>query len=394
MDQGTGKAIELDRHMPLWAQERARLVGLCARLTGAYGAAEDLAQETLLEAWRLQSTLRDPERFSQWLSGIARNVCLRWLRQQRHDALHSAALPQGDGETNERLDGLLASSADLAIELERQELAVLLDQALTALPAETRAVLLAHYIEEAPLAQIAAQLGANTSAVAMRLHRGRLALRRVLTTELRQELAPYALDRALAPAWEETSLWCTTCGECHLLGRYHPDEGELWLRCPACCKGDDEAYLTHTNSLPILGGVKGYRRASARLRAWIDRYYSPNLLTGMASCHVCGRLVHFHKYQLGDDPSTLQANELGLRHYCSFCEKDCSVSLDSLLLASAPGLQFIRQHPRIRTLPAYPVEVEGRDTLVLTFASVADQARLVMVADAETFALLHAYENR
>lgn len=63
-------------------QEHARLVRLCATITGSSEAAEDLAQETLLEAWRHLEGLRDPEKRSQWLSGIARNVCLRWKRKQ------------------------------------------------------------------------------------------------------------------------------------------------------------------------------------------------------------------------------------------------------------------------------------------------------------------------
>ena len=57
------------------SQERARLVHLCATITGSGEAAEDLAQETLLEAWRHLDGLRDPEKRAQWLSGIARNVC-------------------------------------------------------------------------------------------------------------------------------------------------------------------------------------------------------------------------------------------------------------------------------------------------------------------------------
>src|SRR6266567_3288194 len=59
--------------------ERARLVRLCTTITGNGDVAEDLAQETLLEAWRHLHELRDPERRAQWLSGIARNVCLRFL---------------------------------------------------------------------------------------------------------------------------------------------------------------------------------------------------------------------------------------------------------------------------------------------------------------------------
>ncbi|HYK84301.1 MAG TPA: sigma factor, partial [Ktedonobacteraceae bacterium] len=60
------------------AGERTRLVRLCAALTGNIDVAEDLAQEVLLEAWRGIEGLREAEQFSRWLSGIARNVCLRW----------------------------------------------------------------------------------------------------------------------------------------------------------------------------------------------------------------------------------------------------------------------------------------------------------------------------
>ena len=42
--EGTSTFVSLD--------ERTRLVQLCARIVGDREAAEDLAQETLLEAWR------------------------------------------------------------------------------------------------------------------------------------------------------------------------------------------------------------------------------------------------------------------------------------------------------------------------------------------------------
>ena len=59
-------------------KERAQLVRYCAALSGESEVAEDLAQETLLEAWRNVQALRDPSRRSQWLVGIAHNVYLRW----------------------------------------------------------------------------------------------------------------------------------------------------------------------------------------------------------------------------------------------------------------------------------------------------------------------------
>jgi RNA polymerase sigma-70 factor (ECF subfamily) len=63
--------------------ERARLVRLCAVLTGDAEAAEDFAQETLLEAWRHRHKLTDTCGADRWLTAIARNVCLRWSRRPR-----------------------------------------------------------------------------------------------------------------------------------------------------------------------------------------------------------------------------------------------------------------------------------------------------------------------
>ena len=67
------------------AGERARLVRLCAQLTGDTQAAEDLAQETLVEAWRCLAKLRTPDGLAPWLTAIARNVCLRWGRARGRD---------------------------------------------------------------------------------------------------------------------------------------------------------------------------------------------------------------------------------------------------------------------------------------------------------------------
>src|SRR5690348_9920173 len=81
--------------------ERARLVRLCASITGDAASAEDLAQEVLLEAWGHLNTLRDPEKYTQWLNGIARNVCLRWFRRQGRDIVRHAAPLHMESEEHE-----------------------------------------------------------------------------------------------------------------------------------------------------------------------------------------------------------------------------------------------------------------------------------------------------
>jgi RNA polymerase sigma factor (sigma-70 family) len=375
------------RRPDAWAAERARLVRLCARLTGDAVAADDLAQETLLEAWRSQQHLRDPERFSAWLSGIARNVCLRWMRRQQSPVVCTRSLDASPDEDVTLLDEWLTDPDEIELALERRELATLLDRALALLPAQTRDALLAHYLEEAPLAQIAERLGVQASAVAVRLQRGRLALRRLLTAELGGELAAYTTHAKSAIGWEETRLWCTVCGRRRLVGRYDLSGGELWLRCPDCSVAADD-YYTHTHSLEILGGVRGYQRAYNRLTAWVAGYYPPNLRTKVVPCQRCGRPLPLRFERIDYLAFSSNGNNRGLRHWCPTCDHDCWESLDGLLLASREGVAFMRQHERIRTLPHYEIETEGRTAIVARYESITESTRMVVIAAGDSFELL------
>src|SRR5579884_4036551 len=105
------------------AAERPRLVRLCARLTGSPAAAEDLAQETLLEAWRHADRLTDPEGASRWLAAVARNVCLRWRRTHSRDVAHLVPLLAQDDAALADAPDPLAEEADFTLELERDDLA-------------------------------------------------------------------------------------------------------------------------------------------------------------------------------------------------------------------------------------------------------------------------------
>jgi RNA polymerase sigma factor (sigma-70 family) len=184
-------------------EERIRLIHLCTKITGDRDAAEGLAQETLLEAWKHLNALRDQSRRAQWLNGVACNVCLRWMRRHQKDRAQLLDPPADQDASPSRLEDFLADDFDVEVELEHKELVELLDRALALLPAETRTILVKRYVEESPLQEVADQLGLNVSTAAMRLQRGKLALRRVLTTDLRQEIAPYSISSTL-DQWEET----------------------------------------------------------------------------------------------------------------------------------------------------------------------------------------------
>ena len=378
-------------------EERARLVGLCRKLTGNADVAEDLAQETLLLAWRNLEGLRESEKRAQWIAGIARNVSLRWLREQGRDQAHSLILSQNIEEPGTTtLEELVADEFDLEIELERRELVTLLDRALALLPEETRAVLVKRYIEESPLAEIAAQLDTNASAVAMRLQRGKLALRRVLTSEMQEEIAAYT-QAASAQAWESTSMWCYLCGKHRLLGRKQPERGMLYLKCPACSPGDE--VLSKNESIPFLQGFKSFKPAFYRLGEWCHTYYRQGLRTGSHLCDTCGQTVPVRisspqevrelNWLSQDSPKWIgRESERIVNVICPRCSNINCIALEGLILSLPEGRDFWRAHAHIHLLPYRSIEFAGRPAVVTCFESLTEADSFEVISDAETYEVL------
>lgn len=134
------------------------------RMTGSEETAEDLVQEAFLVLWRRpdgydsgRGTLRS------FLLGITRNLALKRLRDQRpHEPLET--------------ETFVCLPFDLAGMRRDQAVA----QAVAALPALQREVLVLAEYEELALAEIAAATGAELAAVKSRLFRARENLRKML----------------------------------------------------------------------------------------------------------------------------------------------------------------------------------------------------------------------
>ncbi len=364
--------------------ERARLVGLCLRLTGDPDAAEDLAQETLYEAWRLAHKLHDPAGQARWLAAIARNLCLRWHSRRGREASRLTGLEdEGDGAAPSHAERL-AGDGDIELELERHELAELLDRALALLPAETRAVLIGRYVEGSPHAEIAARLGLSEGAVKMRLKRGTLALRHVLTTDLREEAVAYGLAASDDGGWRETRVWCSLCGRRRVVARFSEGGTEVSWHCPGC--GHGPAACDRVESAELFDGVTGFRRASTRFAGWLHRHYRPALPQRAMIC-ACGRQMRLRTDPVVDAPPIVRGQRY-IHARCGGCGAAHWQGLVGLALALPEARRFVRDQRRIRRLPEYNVESAGRAAVVTSFQSVTSPARLDVVSARDTFELL------
>jgi RNA polymerase sigma factor (sigma-70 family) len=174
----------VDRNAP-------RLTALARRLLGDEVEAEDLTQETLLQAYLGLDRLRDPERFSSWIYAIALNLAKMRLRSRRN----GEPPLEIDGR---RLAALVAADPSPVEVVEARELWSLVESALDVLPAEQRRAVLLHYVDGLSCEEIAVLLGEPAGTVRVRLHRAR--------ARLRDRLSSLAPRRREAPAMVEVTL--------------------------------------------------------------------------------------------------------------------------------------------------------------------------------------------
>lgn len=146
-----------------------RMMALADRLLGDPVEAEDVAQETLLRAWK-QAPRWTPgkAKFDTWLHRVAMNLCYDRLRKRREIATDAVPEQVDDGAAPDR--GLMARDVGLRV-----------DAALQALPERQRAaVVLCHYQELGNI-EAAGLMGVSVEALESLLSRGRRALRSALS---------------------------------------------------------------------------------------------------------------------------------------------------------------------------------------------------------------------
>ncbi len=354
-------------------KSRAKLVRLCQALTGDRDAAEDLAQETLVEAWRHRNGLRDPEAADAWVAGIARNVCRRWHRHRGREQARPAP-PEPDRS---------AAGAPWQ-EMERAEQAALLGRAMGLLTPEARQALTAHYWDDLSLSETAARAGITENTAAVRLGRARGALRTALTTRLAADAAIFGLT-VPEDGWRETRIWCFRCGRRRLEER-RAAGAEFGVRCPQCDDKEDGDVAFSTghaamDAAQVLGTVQTCKPALRRVNAWWDSRLRHGLDTGRLPCWRCAGVMV--RQASGED----RAVSFGLRlsFGCRSCGAEFSLPASGLAFHSEAVQRFWQRHPRIRVLPERRVEGGGGPLIVTRYEAVGEAASVETVYDANSF---------
>lgn len=372
--------------------ERPRLVRLCAAITGDATVAEDLAHETVMEAYRHIDGLRNPAAMPAWLAGIARNVCRRWLRCSARERARHTIGPTGDADDLVDVAGLNPEGDDPLAELERNELATLLDRALSRLPPPARDLLVQRYVEDLPQAELAARLHLSEGAVAMRVLRGRHALHRVLTTALRDDAAAFDLLDPATDVLQPTRLWCSLCGRQHLHGRFDPVSGDLVLRCPDCYDRFGLHQSLMCGKPALVGDLQRLKPALNRVIVAGHDYHRHAVAGEPVPCDRCGMPLHLVP-TLPTEALPRRRDASGLHGRCPECGNLSYLSLSGIVQALPAARAFLRRHPRVRTLPERVVASDGRPALVTRIESVTNSAWFEAVTDTATLAVLRVRDN-
>ncbi|HEV8681935.1 MAG TPA: bifunctional nuclease domain-containing protein, partial [Actinomycetota bacterium] len=143
---------------------------------------EDVVQDTVLAALLGIGTLRDPERFGPWLSGIGLNICRRWQRE-RLDRCWSWEAVAG-GVLADRLVDPRLDPAEMAAE---REFTRQIRGAVEQLPSGQRDAVVLFYFSGLTQREMAVLLGTEVSAVKARLHKARKSLRQRLWSAWKKE---------------------------------------------------------------------------------------------------------------------------------------------------------------------------------------------------------------
>jgi RNA polymerase sigma-70 factor (ECF subfamily) len=154
----------------LVARHERRVYNLAFRMLGREEDARDATQDAFLTALRKLSSFRGEAAFTTWMHRVTVNACYDILRKRKREPV----LDEPAQEERSSASPDPAEGAATAVDVQR---------ALALVPHEFRAVLVLHDVQDLGYEEVAGILGIPVGTVKSRLHRGRVALARLLPGE-------------------------------------------------------------------------------------------------------------------------------------------------------------------------------------------------------------------
>jgi RNA polymerase sigma factor (sigma-70 family) len=151
-----------------------KIYNLAYRMTGNQADAEDITQETFLQAYRHIGTFREKSQIYTWIYAIAKNLCYRFFQRQKKNSFAS-------------YEALIfeASKAEISAEITASEKQQLISQVkdgcltglLRCLSFYQRIAFILHILLHLPVRDVSKILNKSEGATKVLIHRARLNLK-------------------------------------------------------------------------------------------------------------------------------------------------------------------------------------------------------------------------
>ncbi len=169
------KEGKTERYALLINEYKHMVYALCLKMTLSKEDAEEITQDVFVKAYLGIKRFKGKARFSTWLYQIAYFTALGHLRKQKQRTEYQ--LPEN----------LISNDKDVLSEIHHADQQAILEEAMTFLKPQERAIISLFYFDEFTVKDIAKITKLSESNVKVKVHRVRKKLHRILNTSLKRE---------------------------------------------------------------------------------------------------------------------------------------------------------------------------------------------------------------
>jgi len=173
MDEVIESGLDQERRNRFVSEHLRRIFVQIYRIVGDVADAQDLTQETFIKALQREDQLKDEQKAAHWLSRIATNTAIDFLRRGRRVTFC---------ELDETPESQAESPEQAVLRSEQREY---LKDGLRLLSPRERAALILRDVEDLPAEEVAKRLGCSKATVRSHIANARVKFRRYLENRKR-----------------------------------------------------------------------------------------------------------------------------------------------------------------------------------------------------------------